>query len=66
MLELDVIEEPKSAFAASILFIPKKDGEIRFCVDYQSLNSVTVPDAFQMPRTDDLKKGWVKQSFYLC
>lgn len=32
----------------------KRDGSLRFCVDYRALNSVTKPDVFLLPRIDDL------------
>ncbi len=39
----------------------KKDGKLRFCVDYKTLNSITEKDVYPLPRIDDslamLKKG---------
>ena len=50
MLDLGVIEPSKSQWASPI----KKDGDIRICIDYRRLNSVTAADPYQMPWVDDL------------
>ena len=36
------------------MVVKKKDGNIRLCVDYHHLNSVTAVDAYPMPRADEL------------
>jgi hypothetical protein len=54
MLKLGVIEECNSEFASPVVMIPKLDGSIRFCCDYKRLNDITQPDAFPLPRIDDL------------
>ena len=53
LLEQGVIEESVSPYAAPIVLVRKKDGSLRLCVDYRRLNSVTVKDAFPLPRIQD-------------
>ena len=53
MEEDGVIEASGSEWAAPIVVV-KKDGNIRLCVDYRRLNSVTAVDAYPMPRADEL------------
>ena len=37
-----------------MLFVKKKDGTLRLCIDYRKLNSVTVKNKYTLPRIDDL------------
>jgi hypothetical protein len=48
------IQSSTSPLAAPVLFIRKKDGTQRMCVDYRGLNAHTRKDKYPMPRIDDL------------
>ncbi|XP_026453525.1 uncharacterized protein LOC113354395 [Papaver somniferum] len=54
MLSNGVIQNSHSPFAAHILLVKKKDGTLRFCVDYCKLNDITVKDKFPIPLIEEL------------
>ncbi|KAA3486509.1 Transposon Ty3-G Gag-Pol polyprotein [Gossypium australe] len=43
-----------SPWGAPVLFVKKKDGSIRLCIDYRQLNKVTIKNKYSLPRIDDL------------
>ena len=49
----DIIEEANSPWNSRLVPIPKKDGRIRWCVDYRELNKVTIKDSFPLPNIDE-------------
>lgn len=49
MLKADVIEPSMSEWAASPVLVRKRDGTVRWCVDYRALNKVTKKDVFPLP-----------------
>ncbi|GJW26728.1 putative reverse transcriptase domain-containing protein, partial [Tanacetum coccineum] len=48
------IRPSSSPWGASVLFVKKKDGSFRMCIDYRELNKLTVKNRYPLPRIDDL------------
>ena len=53
MLEQGVLEPSTSPWASPIVLVTKKDGSVRFCVDYRKINSCTRKDAYPLPRVSE-------------
>jgi hypothetical protein len=52
--EAGYIRPSSSPWGAPVLFVQKKDGLQRMCVDYRSLNDVTIKNKYSLPRIEDL------------
>ncbi|GJR66332.1 putative reverse transcriptase domain-containing protein [Tanacetum coccineum] len=48
------IRPSSSPWGAQVLFVKKKDGSFRMCIDYRELNKLTVKNRYPLPRIDDL------------
>ncbi|GKC40145.1 putative reverse transcriptase domain-containing protein [Tanacetum coccineum] len=48
------IQPSTSPWGAPVLFVKKKDGSFRMCIDYRELNKLTVKNHYPLPRIDDL------------
>jgi hypothetical protein len=64
MLKQNVIEHCHSPWVSGICLVRKKDGTIRFCVDLRALNSVTIFDAYPLPRIDQTLDHLANSHYY--
>lgn len=53
MIQAGAIRESESPYSSNVVIVRKKDGSIRFCVDFRKLNNRTVKDAYAIPRIED-------------
>jgi hypothetical protein len=54
LLDKGCIRPSSSLWGALVIFVPKKEGTQRLCVDYHALNEVTIKNKYPLPRIDDL------------
>jgi hypothetical protein len=54
MMDKGYIRPSVSPWGAPVLFVKKKDGTLRLCIDYRQLNKVTIKNKYPLPRIDDL------------
>ncbi|GMJ10754.1 hypothetical protein HRI_004744600 [Hibiscus trionum] len=53
-LDRGFIRPSVSPWGAPVLFVKKKDGTMRMCIDYRQLNKLTIKNKYPLPRIDDL------------
>ena len=63
MKRLGVIERSYSGWSSPVVLVPKKDGSLRFCIDFRQLNAQSSFDAYPMPRLEDLLERLGKVQF---
>ncbi|CAF1382798.1 unnamed protein product [Didymodactylos carnosus] len=63
LLKQGIIEESTSPCSSPIVLV-RKDGSLRFCIDFRKLNSITTKDAFPIPRIDDIFDHLAQAEYY--
>jgi hypothetical protein len=64
LLEKGFIQPSTSPWGAPIIFVNKKDGGFRLCVDYRALNKVTIKKSYPLPRIDDIFDQLTSAKFF--
>ena len=64
MLEAGAIRESQSQFSSNVVLVRKKDGSLRFCIDFRKLNNRTIKDAYMLPRIDDTIDALIGTKFF--
>jgi len=64
MLKHGIIEPAASPWASNVVLVKKKDGTLRFCVDYRRLNAVTYKDSYPLPLIDNCLNALSGSSWY--
>jgi hypothetical protein len=54
MMDKGYIRPSVSPWGAPVLFVKKKDGTLRLCIDYIKLNKTTIKKKYPLPKIDDL------------
>jgi len=57
-LKKEFIRKSKSPAGAPVLFVMKRDGTLRLCVDYHRLNAITIHNSYPIPRINDLSESF--------
>ena len=64
MLDQGVVRASSSPRASPVVMVKKKDGTLRFCIDFWRLNDVTIKDAHPLPRIDDTLKALKEAKYF--
>ena len=64
LLEKGFIRPCVSPWGAPVMFIKKKDGSLRLCVDYRQLNKLTIKNKYPLPKIDDLLDQLIGASIF--
>ena len=60
------IQPSKSPWCNAVVLVRKKDGELRFCIDFRKLNGKTKKDAYPLPRINDALNAMKGAKYFSC
>ena len=64
MIEAGAIRPSSSPYSSNVIIVRKKDGTIRFGVDFRKLNNTTIKDAYAIPRVEDTLHLLARAKFF--
>ena len=64
MLKNGIIKKSKSPQVSPVVLVSKKDGSIRFCMDYKKTNAITIVDAHSLPIVNDTVDKIEEKKYY--
>ena len=64
MLDNKLIRPSDSPWTSPVVLVRKKNGKLRFCVDYRKLNAITKKDAYPLPRIDEMLNALAGSSWF--
>ena len=64
MLDARVITPSESPWCNAVVLVRKKDGSLRFCIDFRRLNSMTIKDCYALPRIDETLDSLQGSSYF--
>ena len=66
MLESGAIRPSQSAWCNAVVLVRKKDGSLRFCINFQHLNACTKKDSYPLPRIQEVLESLVGTGHFSC
>lgn len=64
LLDTGIIRPSKSPFSSNIVLVRKKNNELRMCIDYRKLNSITKKDAYALPRIEEILENLAGNKYF--
>ena len=66
MLDGGAIQPSQSPWCNAVVLVRKKDGSLRFCINFRRLNQMTKKDAFPLPRMQETMESMVGAHHFSC